>query len=595
METLGLYLFKSVIWLSGFALIYIVFLKNERFFTLNRFYLLSGVIASFIMPLLTIRYTVMLTVPNVTPTEGEVVSGIENMNGSFIFDAGSLLILLYLSGIFAIGFMMIRQSRPVIRSVVRSGIVTSGPVKLIRTSDYTSSFSFFSWIFVNPSVTDIEMKEIVNHEMVHIRQKHWVDLALGGLLCMLQWFNPLVWIYLRMIRQNHEYIADEGALQRSSDPAVYRATLLNQIAGSQVVILANSFNYSLNKKRFEMMKNIITSPYRKMKIFLILPVFAIVLYAFAKPEYRYDTTGLNGNDQLSSVQDRTVKGSVVQAENSKPLEGAVIVAMGTTSGTVTEADGTFKLEKIPEGGSLAVSYVGYKSVVIKPVFTSDMKISLDLDTINSEKFNDPMAPPPPPPPPPSNGVKIRGDGPPPLIVVDGIITETDLNKMPPETIASVNVLKDTPAIDKYGEKGKNGVIEITTKKSLSTGTNIDKSASDNKVLAGNEKRKEGFFMVVEELPQFPGGKEAMSSWIYDNMKYPGDAVKKKIEGKVYVTFLITSAGKIKNVNVQQPGNPLLDAEAKRIIAAMPEWKPGTQSGKAVDVYYKVPVDFKLAK
>ncbi|MBK9390545.1 MAG: carboxypeptidase-like regulatory domain-containing protein [Bacteroidetes bacterium] len=392
MEALGLYLFKSVIWLSGFALIYIVFLKNERFFTLNRFYLLSGVIASFIMPLLTIRYTVMLNVPNVTPTEGEVVSGIENMNGSFIFDAGSLLILLYLSGIFAIGFMMIRQSRPVIRSVVRSGIVTSGPVKLIRTSDYTNSFSFLSWIFVNPSVTDIEMKEIMNHELVHIRQKHWVDLALGGILCMLQWFNPLVWIYLRMIRQNHEYLADEGALQRTSDPAVYRATLLNQIAGSQVVILANSFNYSLNKKRFEMMKNIITSPYRKMKIFLILPVFAIVLYSFAKPEYRYDISDLTGNLQPSPIQDRTVKGSVVQAENGKPLEGAVIVAMGTTSGTVTEANGSFKLEKIPEGGTLAVSYVGYKSVVVKPVFTSDMKIPMNLDTINSEKFNDPMAP-----------------------------------------------------------------------------------------------------------------------------------------------------------------------------------------------------------
>jgi TonB family protein len=594
METLGFYLLKSVIWLSGFALIYIVFLKDERFFTLNRFYLLSGIMAAFIMPLLTIRYTVMLPLPEITQTEGEVTTRIENMTGAFTINAGSLLILLYLSGVIAIGFIMIRQSRPVIRSVVRSGIVTTGPIKLIRTADYTSSFSFFSWIFVNPSVTDIEMKEIVNHEMVHISQKHWIDLAMGGMLCMLQWFNPLVWIYLRLIRQNHEYIADEGALQRTSDPAVYRATLLNQIAGSPVVSLANSFNYSINKKRFEMMKNIITSPYRKMKIFLILPVFAIVLYAFAKPDYRYDTGKITGNDEPSVTQDRTVKGTVFQSENGKPLEGAVIVATGTTSGTVTEANGSFKLDKIPEGGALAVSYVGYKSKVIKPVFTTDMKIPMDLDTINSEKFNDPMAPPPPPPPPPpSEGIKIRGDGPPPLIFVDGVITETDLSKIPPENIASVNVLKDSPAVDKYGEKGKNGVIEITTKKALSTGTNTDNSVAENSGNAVNAKKKEGFFMVVEELPQFPGGNAAMNSWIYDNMKYPGDAVKKKIEGKVYVTFLITSAGKIKNVEVLQSVNPLLDSEAKRIIAAMPDWKPGTQSGKAVDVRYKVPVDFKL--
>ena len=104
---------------------------------------------------------------------------------------------------------------------------------------------------------------------------------------MLQWFNPVIWIYIRFIRQNHEYLADEVALQRTSDPAIYKATLLNQIVGAPVVSLANSFNYSINKKRFYMMKNIISSPYRKMKILFILPVFAIVLYSFAEPEYRY--------------------------------------------------------------------------------------------------------------------------------------------------------------------------------------------------------------------------------------------------------------------------------------------------------------------
>ena len=593
MEALGLYLLKSVIWLSGFALIYLVFLKDERYFILNRFFLLSGIIASFIMPFLTIRYTVILPVPQVTQSEGEVATVIENMAGSFKIDTGSLLILLWLSGIFVIGYMMVRQSRPVIRSVVRSGIITSDPVKLIRTSDYTGSFSFFSWIFVNPSVTDIEIKEIVNHEMVHIRQKHWVDLTLGGILSMVQWFNPLVWIYLRMVRQNHEYIADAGALQRTSDPAIYRATLLNQIAGSQVVILGNSFNYSLNKKRFEMMKNIITSPYRKLKIFLILPVFAIVLYAFAKPDYRYDTGKFTGNDESAVNQDRTVKGTVIQSENGKPLEGAAIVVLGTTSGTVSGSDGSFKLERIPDGGSLAVTYVGYKSKVIKPVFTSDMKIPMDLDTINSEKFIDPVAPPPPPPPPPSTGIEIKGEGPPPLIVVDGVVTETDLSTIAPSTVDKVNVLKGVTAEKKYGDKGKNGVIEITTKKASSATTTNDKAAPENSGTSMNLKKVEGVFMVVEELPQFPGGTTAMNKWISENLKYPGEAVKKKIEGKVYVTFIITSTGKIKNVDVQQPVNPLLDSEAKRIIAAMPDWKPGTQSGKAVDVRYKVPVEFKL--
>jgi TonB family protein len=520
METFALYLLKSVTWLSGFTVVYIIFLRNERFFTLNRFFLLSGIFASFLLPLFSIRYTVFLNMPEAEQAEGSVVSSIDKISGFGTIDTGLMLILLYLSGIIFIGFMAIRQSRSVIRSISKAVTVSSSPVKLIRTSDYSASFSFFSWVFVNPSVTDIEMREIMNHELVHIRQKHWVDLVFAGMLCMLQWFNPIVWIYSRIIKQNHEYIADEVALQRTTDPAVYRATLLNQITGSQVVTLANSFNYSLNKKRFEMMKNIITSPYRKMKVLLILPMFAIILYAFAKPEYRYDIGIQTDSNQKVSLQEKTVKGTVLGNETGKPLEKATIIVTGTTTGTSTDANGRFTIGNIPEGRALAITYVGYKSKVIKPQFSSEMTIRMDLDTISSERFVNQSVPPPPPPPPP-----------------------------PP--------------------------VEAATSKS--TG---DKPVKDT-------------FIVVEELPQYNGGINALNSWIYANLKYPEEAYKKKITGKVYVTFLITSTGKVKNAEVREPVNPLLDAEAKRLISSMPDWKPGTQSGKPVDVYYRVPVEFKL--
>jgi TonB family protein len=580
MEALGLYLFKSVIWLSGFTLVYILFLQNERFFILNRFFLSAGILASFLMPLITLRYEVALSLPSAdsTDTEGTILSLVENTNNKISFNIGLLLILLYLFGIIVIGVMMIRQNRSVIRSVINSSISASSPVKLIRTSDFSGSFSFFSWIFVNPSVSDIEIREIMNHEMVHIRQKHWVDLALAGMLCMLQWFNPVAWKYFRLIQQNHEYLADEGALQQTSDPAVYRATLLNQIAGCPVVSLANSFNYSLNKKRFEMMKNIMTSPYRKMKALFILPVFAIVLYAFAKPEYRYDSGNISNNPASLISQERTVKGTVIQNENSKPLERAIIVVTGTTTGTTTDASGRFKLENIPDGGALAVSYVGYKSKVIKPVFGSEMTIRMDLDTIKSEKFYNPTAPPPPPPPAPAKGIKFKGEGPPPLVIVDGKITDIVANEIDPESIHSVDVLKDNAATDKYGEKGKDGVIVIITKKHFQEMNNQPGTKP---------------FVVVEELPQFPGGNAAMASWINSNMKYPEEAMKKKITGKVYVTFLIAENGKIKNAKVVKSVHPLLDAEAERVISNMPDWKPGTQSGKVVEVLYQVPVEFKL--
>jgi len=85
----------------------------------------------------------------------------------------------------------------------------------------------------------------------------------------------------------------------------------------------------------------------------------------------------------------------------------------------------------------------------------------------------------------------------------------------------------------------------------------------------------------------------MVTWITTNLKYPGKAVKDKIEGNVPVNFLVTRTGKIKDVKVLKSVNPLLDEEAVRVISSMPDWKPGSQAGKLVDVQMQVPVEFKL--
>ena len=240
----------------------------------------------------------------------------------------------------------------------------------------------------------------MNHEMVHIRQKHWLDLILVELLCVLQWFNPIIWIYVRLVKQNHEYIADKVAMRQTSDPAVYRAVLLNQIVGSQVISLVNSFNYSLNKKRFDMMENIFNSPYRKMKILFILPVFAIVFYACVKPDYQYISQYDNPGNQdiVSQSQTKKLKGNVVQ-QDGKPLQGAHIIVAGTTIGTSTDENGNFSIENVPEDAALVISFVGYKSKVIKSEFASRAPIKMEKDTIDYLNTNPDVSPPPPPPPP----------------------------------------------------------------------------------------------------------------------------------------------------------------------------------------------------
>ena len=590
MEAFGLYLIKSIIWLTGFELVFILFLRNERFFFLNRIYLLSGILTSFFFPLISVHYTVVLPVVGTFQVDSAVADKIQTPAGGILPYFMMILMTFYVLGVFFVLTLIIRQGRAVIRTIKRAEIISLNPIKLIKTPDYTFAFSFFSYVFVNPSITDIESKEIMNHEMVHIRQKHWIDLVLVQLLCMIQWFNPLVWIYARFIRQNHEYLADEVALQRTSDPAIYRAALLNQIVGAPVVSLSNSFNYSLNKKRFNMMKNIINSPYRKMKILLILPVFAIVLFAFAKPDYKYQYSDKSSDNKNQSfgTQTKEVKGTVMNKEEG-PLPGAIITLKGTTIGTITDANGSFLIGDVSNDALIVVSFVGFKSKVLKPDFKAPMKIEMVRDTVKYSDMNistppppppPPMdvnnsnsnvAPPPPPPPPPAeSGIRMEG-GKKPLIVVDGSISDVDLNKIDPETIESMKVMKDDYAKDKYGEKGKNGVIEITSKKK-----------GDKEVL-----------VEVEELPEFIGGKEAMAAWIVSNLKYPGEAVKAKITGKVLVNFMVTSQGKIKNVVVTKSVSPVLDAEAIRVISSMPDWKPGMQAGKNVPVQMQVPVEFKL--
>ena len=99
--------------------------------------------------------------------------------------------------------------------------------------------------------------------------------------------------------------------------------------------------------------------------------------------------------------------------------------------------------------------------------------------------------------------------------------------------------------------------------------------------------------VVEQMPEFPGGIKALLDYLCQNVKYPADAEKQKIEGRVIANFVVETDGSISNVEVFRPVFPSLDAEAVRVLSAMPKWKPGMQSGKVVRVKYTVPISFNL--
>jgi protein TonB len=101
------------------------------------------------------------------------------------------------------------------------------------------------------------------------------------------------------------------------------------------------------------------------------------------------------------------------------------------------------------------------------------------------------------------------------------------------------------------------------------------------------------FTIVEEMPQYPGGDTALMRFVYTNVAYPKVAKEKNIQGKVTVRFIVGSEGVVRNGEVSKGVDPLLDAEALRVVGLMPKWKPGKQGGKPVNVWYYVPITFQL--
>ena len=168
-----------------------------------------------------------------------------------------------------------------------------------------------------------------------------------------------------------------------------------------------------------------------------------------------------------------------------------------------------------------------------------------------------------------------------LIVVDGEVKGTDpelIKNFTPQNIKSMSVVKGEEAVSRWGEKGKNGVIIIETKNAESAET---------------EEETFQVFLVVEEMPEFPGGMAECMNFLGKNLKYPAEAQKNGIQGRVIVSFIITDEGDIKDPVVVGGVDPLLDAEALRLIKLMPKWKPGKQRGKAVNVKFTLPIQFRL--
>ena len=117
------------------------------------------------------------------------------------------------------------------------------------------------------------------------------------------------------------------------------------------------------------------------------------------------------------------------------------------------------------------------------------------------------------------------------------------------------------------------------------------SAHAQKTVVSQTNQK--VFDTVEQMPEYPGGMQAMIEFLQTNMKYPEDAKKQKVEGRVMVQFVVETDGSVSDVHVAKQVFPSLDAEAIRVVKAMPNWTPGKEKGRVVRVKYLLPIVFRM--
>jgi len=190
----------------------------------------------------------------------------------------------------------------------------------------------------------------------------------------------------------------------------------------------------------------------------------------------------------------------------------------------------------------------------------ERQVQLQMENLDQPQEN--VAPPPPPPPPPAETVAQVRYVPP--VIVDSIKPE-DANKQLMTADQAQTEVKNT---------------EVTVQETVQEEVKEEEAPTE-------------VFVVVEEMPQFPGGETELLKYVYANIQYPEIAKENNLQGRVILRFCVTYKGGVDQVSVIKGVDPSLDNEAIRVVKTLPPWKPGKQGGKPVNVWYSLPIVFQL--
>ena len=553
MGTLLIYIMKSAVCLAVFYLFYKLLMSRETFHRFNRFSLLGLMIICSIIPF------VKISIDSPTESVQGAVSMDELLTAPVIINSDIApqtndysameYIIVFATAIYIIGILFftareIFQFRKVLNinckgteediSLYINNNVKN--IKLIVTDENISPFSWMNRIVISRTDLEENCREILCHEMAHISNHHSIDLIMADICILLQWFNPASWLIKSELQNVHEFEADETVIRNGIDAKNYQLLLIKKAVGSRLYSIANSFNHSKLKKRITMMMKKKSSPWARAKYLYILPLAAVAVAAFAHPEIS------KLSDEISSVKvnDFSAITENHEVENTYSKPNGLILVEGTV---VDDATGkAIKGASILERGSTN-------------------------GTISDEngKFS------------------LR-------VTENSVIVVSYIGKQTCSFVASaieVKNMKDKPIRMKDEVQVTDEVVVV--------GYEQEETPQKEDVPKASTSQNGEVYMVVEQMPEYPGGISELMKYIARNIKYPADALREKKQGRVIVQFTVGTDGYTSDFKVIHSVSPSLDAEAIRVLANMPKWTPGMQRGKAVPVKYTVPVTFRLDK
>lgn len=505
-----IYILKSSVCLVLFYLFFRLLLSKETFHRFNRMALLGVLFFSLLIPcievttrhqvevqqaVLSIEQLLLIAELEATPADAGAVQ--ETSAISWV----QIVLLVYLAGI------LFLACRNIYSLICLFRLIHSGKheklekgVTLVVHNQEIAPFSWMKYIVISRKDLEENGREILIHEMAHIHHHHSVDLLVADICIFFQWFNPGAWLLKQELQNIHEYEADETVINEGVNAKEYQLLLIKKAVGTRLYSMANSFNHSKLKKRITMMLKEKSNPWARLKYLYVLPLAAIAVTAFARPEISEkveEISAVKVNDLAEIVETKsgknvvkepidTTKNKVVVVgyrteKNDSALttgeEKAVVSVQGISSKEKTlviingkESDYEVVNALNPEciesvsviGAEKAIKIYGEKAKdgVMDIKLYSEKKFAprkIEIEGINKTRL-DAL----------NSGVKNWGvtfrsaDGGKPLVLIDGKEATGDdpLANISPDRIRSISVLKDKTALAAYGDKGKNGVIEV---------------------------------------------------------------------------------------------------------------------------------------